>query len=120
MAWLPYRQLLDAGARVAFSSDEPVEDWQPLRAMDAGITRRTSIGTEFHPEQRVTAEEAIRLYTIEAAKADFTERERGSLEAGKRADLVVLSDDPLALAPEEFEKLQVLSTYVAGERVFGA
>jgi hypothetical protein len=119
VAWLPYRQLLDAGARLVFSSDEPVDEWEPLAAMAAAITRRTAAGTDFHPDQRVTIEEALRLYTSEAATADFTERERGTLEPGKRADLVVLSEDPLSVNTENFGRLQVEATYVAGERVYG-
>lgn len=118
MYWFPYRRLLDAGVTVAFSSDEPVEDWEPLTAMAAALTRQTALGTDFYPEEALTPAEALRLSTLEAAKADFRERERGSLERGKRADLVVLSADPLTRRAEQFATLRVEATYVAGEQVF--
>ena len=120
MYWLPYRRLLDEGITVAFGSDEPVEAWEPLTGIAAAVTRRSVAGTDFYLEQAITPEEALRAYTVGAARAGFLERDQGSLTPGKRADLAVLSADPLSLPSDQIETLQVEATYVLGERVFRA
>src|SRR5439155_26342737 len=93
------RSLLDAGARLAFGSDWSVAPLSPLLGIDAAVNRRTLDGkhpTGWFPEQRITVTESIRAYTLDSAYAGFEEKDRGSLEVGKLADLVILSRDILA------------------------
>ncbi|MCS7061353.1 MAG: amidohydrolase [Anaerolineae bacterium] len=109
-----WRSLAGAGARLAFGSDSPVESFNPFLGLHAAITRRRPDGypgTEgWYPEQRLTIEAAIEAYTIGAAYAGGMEQEIGSLEAGKLADLIVLSRDITRATPDE-----LLDTHV--ERV---
>ncbi len=117
-----WRSLLDAGAVLAFGSDWPVAPLSPILGIDAAVNRRTLDGKHLEgwfPEQEITVVEAIKAYTLDAAYAGFEEKDRGSLEPGKLADLVVLSRD--ILAPEERDHIaetQVLATVVGGKIVF--
>lgn len=115
-----FRSLLDAGARLAFGSDWDVAPLSPIAGIDAAVTRRTIDGKDpggWLPEQRIDVEEALRAYTSTAAYAAFEENEKGSLSAGKLADFVVLSADPLAVKPEEIAKIEVEMTVVGGRIV---
>jgi predicted amidohydrolase YtcJ len=117
-----FRSLLDAGARLAFGSDWSVAPLSPILGIDAAVNRRTLDGK--HPngwfaEQKITVQEAIEAYTLTSAYAAFEERDRGSLELGKLADLVVLSRD--ILAPGERDHLaetEVVTTLVGGRTVY--
>jgi hypothetical protein len=115
------RALLDAGARVAFGSDWSVAPLNPLLGLDAAVHRRTLDGKHpkgWFPEQKITVEEAIEAYTLTSAYAAFEEKDRGSLEPGKLADLVVLSRDILAAAQREhIAQAEVLLTLVGGKVV---
>ncbi|MHB1139651.1 MAG: amidohydrolase, partial [Microthrixaceae bacterium] len=105
----PYRSLLDAGVRVAGSSDAPIESSDVLGAMGAAVHR-----TEHAPEQAVSGLEVLRMYTTAASAARGTEDSMGSIAAGHRADLVVLDADPTTVAPERIESIRVLATVVGG------
>jgi predicted amidohydrolase YtcJ len=110
----PLRAFLAAGVAVAGSSDSPVSSFQPLIGIQAAVTERTADGADFAPGERLTVEEAISLYTSNAAYASFDERDRGSLEPGKLADLVILEHDPRAVEPETIASIAVLGTVVGG------
>jgi predicted amidohydrolase YtcJ len=116
------RALLDAGATVAFGSDSPVAPLDPLLGIDAAVNRRTLDGKHpggWFPEQRIGVAEAIECYTRSAAYAAFQEKDLGTLEAGKCADLVVLSRD--ILDPAERDRIaatEVVLTMVGGRVVF--
>jgi predicted amidohydrolase YtcJ len=118
------RSLLDAGARLAFGSDWPVAPVNPLLGLDAAITRRPLDGKYldgWFPAQKISIAEALSAYTLGAAYAAFTDKDRGSLEVGKLADLVVLSRD--ILAPAEADRIgeaEVLLTLVGGRVAFEA
>lgn len=112
------RDLLDAGVELAGSSDYPVAGYDVLAAVRAAATRRTRSGALFEPEQAIGVEEALRAYTRGAARALGVEAEAGSIEPGKRADLVALSSDPLAADPDRLDQLTVDRTWVAGELAF--
>lgn len=117
----PFRAFLDAGATLVFGSDWPVAPMDPLRAIDAAVTRRTIDGANpggWVPEQRISVAEAVRASTLGPAYAEFAEAAKGSLEAGKVVDLVVLDGDPFALPPERLADLRVRMTIVGGEIVF--
>jgi predicted amidohydrolase YtcJ len=110
----PIRAMLDAGVRVALSSDAPVvDDDNPLVGMTAAVTRRDDEGEAIAPEQAITAE-ALHAYTMGGAVASGDEANRGSIEAGKWADLAVLSRNPLISPPEALREVTVDMTLVAG------
>ncbi|HEY2798691.1 MAG TPA: amidohydrolase [Thermoanaerobaculia bacterium] len=116
-----FRSLLDAKAALAFGSDWDVAPLSPILGIAAAVTRATIDGKQpggWVPEQKITAEEALRAYTVTAAYAAFEEKEKGSLESGKLADFVVLSDDVLRVAPQAIEKIQVDTTVVGGKVVY--
>jgi len=119
-----WRSVADAGAVLAFGSDVPVETLDPLQGIFAAVTRRSPLEPErepWYPEQAVSPLEAVRAYTTGAAWAVGAERERGTLEPGNLADLVVLSDDILApgAAPEVMLRTRVEATVVGGRLVHG-
>jgi predicted amidohydrolase YtcJ len=116
-----FRWLLDAGARLAFGSDWYVAPPTPLEGIYAAVTRRTLDDANpggWVPEQRITAEEALRAYTAGAAHASFEEREKGILARGMLADFVILDRDFTRIAPEDIRDARVLMTVVGGEVVF--
>jgi hypothetical protein len=115
----PIRAMLDAGVRVALSSDAPVvEDDNPLVGMMAAITRRDDEGELIAPEQAITAAEALRGYTVGGAVASGDEANRGTIERGKWADLAVLSGDPLRCAPDTLRDIHVDLTLLGGQVVY--
>ncbi len=116
-----WRQLRDSGARLALGSDFPVESVDPRLGLFAATTRTDDSGQPvggWRPEEKLTAFEALRGFTLDAAWAGFMEAEVGSLEAGKRADFVVLAEDPLAIDPAGLKALTVRATYVDGKPVY--
>jgi predicted amidohydrolase YtcJ len=118
-----WRSVLDTGAHVPFSSDFPGETLNPFYGIYAAITRQDPSGNPaggWHPEQKVTLEEALRGYTVEAAYAGFEEDVKGSIAEGKLADLTIISADVAKVSPSEILTLKVLKTYVAGRAVYEA
>ena len=116
-----FRSLLDAGAKVVFGSDWTVAPLSPLLGIYAAVTRETLDGKNPHgwiPEQKITVEEAVRAYTSTGAYAEFAEREKGTLEAGKLADIVVLSQDIFQIAPDDIPKTKVLHTLAGGKLLY--
>ena len=99
-------------------TDAPVEDVDPIRCFYASVTRRLADGTTFFPEQRMTRQEALRSYTIDAAYAAFEEDLKGSLTPGKLADVVVLSKDVLTVPKEKIRDAEVLYTIVGGKVLY--
>ena len=118
-----WRQLRDSGARLALGSDFPVERVDPRLGLASAVTRADADGLPvggWYPNEKLTAYEALRGFTLDAAYAGFAEAEVGSLQAGKRADFVVLAEDPLAVPGAELRALTVLATYVDGKPVYEA
>jgi predicted amidohydrolase YtcJ len=115
-----WRSLLATGVVVAGGSDFPVEDPNPFHGIHAAVTRRPPGGDSatFAPEQRMTREEAVRSYTTWNAYASRQEAELGSLEPGKRADLVVLSDDVFTCPEDRLRDIVPVLTMVGGEVAF--
>jgi predicted amidohydrolase YtcJ len=116
-----FRSLLDAHARLAFGSDWDVAPPTPLEGIYAAVTRRTLDDKHpggWVPQQKITVEEALRAYTSDAAYAEFAEQRKGTLEAGKLADLVLLDRDLTRSAAPEIRNVRVLATVVGGKLVF--
>jgi predicted amidohydrolase YtcJ len=115
-----WRTLLDSGARLAFGSDFPVEAVDPRLGLHAAVSRQDLEGWPeggWYPDERVTREAALRGFTLDAAYAAFMENAVGSLEPGKRADFVILDRDYMAVPAAEIPGIQVLETWLDGERV---
>ena len=116
-----FRSLIDSGATVAFGSDWFVAPATPLEGIYAAVTRRTLDGKNpdgWVPEQKITVEEALKAYTLNAAYASFEEDIKGTLEPGKLADFVVLDRDLTAIDPVEIWDMKVRQTWVGGKKVF--
>ncbi len=116
-----WRAVLDAGGHLAFGSDFPVEDPNPLWGLYAARTRQDHAGAPaggWHADQKVTGEEALRGFTAGAAWASFAEERRGVLKEGFDADLVVLPVDPVDGDPRALLSAKVLLTMVDGVDVY--
>ncbi len=116
-----WRSMLDAGAPLAFGSDWPVAPLSPIPGIFAAVTRATLDGNHpggWVPEERLTVEESLRAYTAGSAFAAFEENEKGTISPGKLADLVVLSQDILAMPPQQIEKVKVMMTIAGGKVVY--
>lgn len=113
------RSILDAGIVLPGSSDRPVVNGAPLLGIHDLVNQRTADGEPFNPHEAITAEEAIAAYTLGSAHAAHDEADKGSIEAGKFADLTVLDQDPTAIAADAIGDTQVVATMVAGSVEYG-
>lgn len=124
----PYKSLVNAGVVVNGGSDHMVKvdpdlsinPYNPFTAMWSVVTRKTESGSVFNPEQGISREDALRMYTINNAYASFEEKQKGSIEAGKFADLVVLSADLLTCAEDSIRLIKPILTMVDGKIVYDA
>ncbi len=118
-----WQKLLRAGARIAAGSDFPVERPDPLLGFYAAVTRQAVNGEPpggWSPAERLSRDEALRAFTLDAAYAAHAERDLGSIEAGKLADFVVLSRDIMKALPVDILRTTVVRTIVAGRTVYSA
>ncbi|MEL6820937.1 MAG: amidohydrolase family protein, partial [Calditrichota bacterium] len=113
-----WRRLIDSGALVINGTDAPVEDIDPLANFYSSVTRKPAGWPPFYPAQSMTRIEALRAYTIDAAKSVFEDDIKGSLSVGKLADITVLSQDILTVPNEALLDTKVLHTIVGGEILF--
>ncbi len=116
-----WRSLLDSGAVLAFGSDFPVEQVNPMLGIHAAVTRQDQQGWPeggWQAQERISREEAILAFTRDAAYAGFMEQQVGSLEVGKRADFIVLEEDIMEIPAEKIPGIRVLQTWVDGKQVF--
>lgn len=116
-----YKQLLQQNGWIPLGTDFPVEDISPFKTFYAAVIRKDSKGwpaNGYQTENALTREEALRGMTAWAAKANFEENEKGSLEKGKLADFVILDIDLLRDNPDKLFDAHVLNTYVNGEKVY--
>ena len=114
------RSFLDAGIRPTQASDYPPGPFEPMMALQSEVTRTDMKGNVWGPKQRITVEEAIRVGTLHGAYASYEENIKGSIEAGKLADLVVLGRDPLREDPSKLIAIPVERTMVGGRWTFEA
>ena len=118
-----FKSLLDSGARIAFGSDWFVAPPTPLEGIYGAVTRRTLDDRNpggWVPEQKITVEQALRAYTIDAAYASFEESVKGSIERGKLADIVIIDRDITTIPPETIREARITKTIVGGRVVFEA
>jgi predicted amidohydrolase YtcJ len=109
----PFKTLIQDGVPTVAGSDCPVEPVRPLLGIQAAVSRKS------FPEEQISVDKALRMYTIDAAFASFEEYAKGSIEVGKLADLVVLSRDPRGVPPDEIKDTVVEMTFVGGRMVHG-
>ena len=128
-AWLyPIASVQQAGGVLVAGSDWSVSSMDPFDAMEVAVTRQApepdedggEPGPALTPQQRVTVQDILAAYTINGARASFVEDELGSIAAGKRADLVVIDRDPLAIDATDLSEIRVLRTLLDGREVYRA
>ena len=118
-----WHSLLESGAVVAGGSDAPVEKGDPLVEFYAAVARRSLQGfadANWHPEQRVSRAQALKMFSVAPAYAAFQERDRGSIEVGKLADLTVLSADIMTVPEPQILTSHVVMTIIGGEVAYAA
>lgn len=115
----PQRTLVDRGVLFPGSSDRPVVNGAPLLGIQAAVRQLTANGQPYVPGERITAEEALRAYTLHSAYCSFEEHIKGSLEPGKLADFVVLDRDLTSVPPDQLSDIEIVATAVGGKFRFG-
>jgi predicted amidohydrolase YtcJ len=110
-----WRAFIDAGVLVNNGTDVPVEDADPIPNFYASVTRRLKDGTTFFPLQKMTREEAVYSYTMANARAQFEEKDKGSISVGKYGDFVILSNNLLTCSDDDILKTEVLMTVIGGQ-----
>jgi predicted amidohydrolase YtcJ len=116
-----YKDLLDQNGWMPLGTDFPVENISPIYTFYAAVERKDLKGfpaSSFQPENALSREEALRGMTIWAAKSNFEEKEKGSIEPGKYADFVILDSDIMTVKGTGLSKVKVLKTYINGEKVY--
>lgn len=117
----PWKSLLDAGTKIAFSTDYSVEPLNPMEGLYAAVTRKDRMGEEgdgWFPREKLSMQEAIRLYTLGSAYAQFMEDRKGMIKEGYLADMVILDRDLFNIPEDEIMKTKVDYTIVGGKIVF--
>ena len=129
MEWFhPYRKWLDAGVTIGGGSDhmirlDPIQStnpWDPWLGIWVAATRTTEGAGVFNPDQKLTRTEALRFYTINNARLHFEEHDKGTIEPGKLADLILVDRDPLTCPDDQLAGTRVLWTMVGGKTVYKA
>ncbi len=116
-----WKRFFDNGCIVSAGSDSPVEDFNPMLGIDGAVNRRdwNNLPEEgWYPEQCITVEQAISAFTKGAAYANYEEKDKGSLEVGKFADLIILSDDIFTVDKNSIKDIKVEKTIVGGKVVY--
>jgi predicted amidohydrolase YtcJ len=116
-----YKQLMDENGWIPLGTDFPVEDINPMYTFFAAVSRKDIKGWPekgFQMENALTREETLKGMTIWAAKAAFEEHLKGSIEAGKLADFIILEDDIMTIDMEQVPTIRVLKTYGGGNKLF--
>jgi predicted amidohydrolase YtcJ len=114
----PFKSMLKAGLHIGGSSDCPVSNLDPRLGLRDAIVRQTPSGIRLGPQEALTADEALQMYTRGAAYLSFDEDKNGTIELGKRADFTVMGDDPRQVSPEDIPQIPFIMTVVGGEIVW--
>jgi predicted amidohydrolase YtcJ len=112
-----FRTLRNAGAEVAASSDAPVTKPEPLASVAAGSSRLTASGRPVAPDEAVSVEEGLSWWTAAAARSAFLEGERGGIQPGRRADLVLLPAEALSATPDRLRSMAVNRIWLGGREL---
>ncbi|MEK6755614.1 MAG: amidohydrolase [Bacteroidota bacterium] len=113
-----WQKLMKSGAVIANGTDAPVEDVNPIACFYASVSRKLKDGSVFYPDQRMSRQEALKSYTLNAAYAAFAENIKGSLVPGKLADVTVLSKNIMTIPEDEILTTEVLYTIVGGRVMY--
>ncbi|MCJ7689452.1 MAG: amidohydrolase family protein, partial [Clostridiaceae bacterium] len=116
-----WKDMIDLNIPVAFSSDAPIESFNPLEGIYAAVTREDLNGYPnegFNKSQKLTVIEALKAYTLGPAFMSFEEDIKGSISIGKLADFIILSEDILHIEQHNIKNITVLETYVGGIKVY--
>ncbi|MEO5697693.1 MAG: amidohydrolase [Burkholderiaceae bacterium] len=116
----PTRSAKDRGITYTIHTDTPIVPMEPMRLIWSAVNRTSTSGAVIGAEQRVPVIDALRATTINAAYQNFEEKERGSIEVGKWADLAILSANPLTVAPATIKDIKVLETIAEGKSIYKA
>jgi predicted amidohydrolase YtcJ len=117
-----FKQLMQQNGWIPLGTDFPVEDISPFKTFMAAVFRQDAKGFPsggYQQENALSRQDALRGMTIWAAKSNFEEAEKGSLEKGKLADFIILDKDLMTIAPTEVLQTSVLATYIGGKKVYG-
>ena len=122
----PYKSIFDAGVIVAGGSDhmikfdsiEAINPFNPFFGIWMAVSRKTADGTVFNPEQKISRQQALEMWTLNAAYVSFDEDIKGSLEPGKYADFAIIDRDILTCPEDEIREIKVLETVLGGQTVF--
>jgi predicted amidohydrolase YtcJ len=115
-----WRKFKNAGVRLAGGSDFPVEVANPFYGLYAAVTRKTRDGNPpngWYPQEKLTREEALRLFTVDAAYASHMEDKVGSLQPGQWADFILIDRDYFSVPEDQIDDTRVIATFVAGKKV---
>lgn len=116
-----WKSMLDLDLKLSFSSDAPIENFNPIYGLYSAVTRKDLEGNPsegWYPSQSLSVEAALKAYTIGSAFMNFEEADKGSIEKGKFADFVILSDNIFTIDLNKIKDIKVLETYVGGKKVF--
>jgi predicted amidohydrolase YtcJ len=116
-----WKSLADAGAQLAFGTDYQVEPLNPMEGLYAAVTRKDRLGETgdgWHPEQKISMEDAIKYYTLGSAYSQFMENRKGMIKTGYLADIVIVDRDLLSIPEDQIMKTKVDYTIVGGKIVF--
>jgi len=115
----PIKSMLDEGIMVSGSSDCPLTYCNPLKGIWSAVTRKSENSDKIiTPEERVSIDQAVRMYTINAAYVGFDEKRKGTIETGKLADFTVLSANPYEVGEDALNNISVEITIVGGRVVY--
>ncbi len=115
-----WKKLINSGATICNGTDAPVEDVDPIACFYSAVTRKNTEGKVFYGDQKMTRLEALKSYTINGAYASFEENIKGSIQPGKLADLVVLSNDLLKCSDDDIKSTKVMYTIVGGKILYSS
>lgn len=116
-----WKDMLNKGINTTFSSDAPIESFNPIEGIYAAVTRKDLKGNPelgWNNDQCLSVEEALKCFTLGSAYANFEENIKGSISKGKLADFVVLSEDILEIEKDKINDITVLETYVGGKKEY--
>ena len=117
-----FRTMREMGIRVSNGTDCPVEKPDPMRGLQCAVTRQPLDGSlpPYRPEEALSVEEALQIYTVEGAYASFEEDFKGSIQPGMAADFAILSDSPFDVPAQEIHRIRTLQTFLGGHKVYDA